>query len=145
MVVSATSNLSFLVTGGGVDALSVCVCRECFAVCVLAWSFTASVEHFPEHPTSYLLDVIKDTLSRTKDFYLLVQRTGWFYPLHLDSVNQTYINMMYQQIRPDFLDGNMLVVANKTLSKSLKVSFLLCMFCLEPYIPANNCAVVVVY
>ena len=86
--------------------------------------FAASVEHFPEHPTSYLFDVIKDTLSRTKDFYLLVQRTGWFYPLHLDSANQTYVNMMYQQIRPDFLDGNMLVFANKTLSKSLRVSLL---------------------
>jgi len=81
-----------------------------------------TVEHFPEHPTAYLLDVIKDTLTRTSDFYLLVQRTGWFFPLHLETGNQTYINMMYQQIRPDFLDGNMLVVTNKTLSKSLKVS-----------------------
>ena len=79
------------------------------------------MEHFPEHPTAYVFDLIKDTLSRTKDFYLLVQRTGWFYPLHLDSGNQTYVNMMYQQIRPNFLDGNMLVVANKTLSKALKV------------------------
>jgi len=126
-------SLGFLVSGRCVNALSLPICRECFAVYILLWSFTASVEHFPEHPTSYLLDVIKDTLSRTKDFYLLVQRTGWFYPLHLDSVNQTYINMMYQQIRPDFLDGNMLVIANKTLSKSLKVSFLLCTFCVEPY------------
>jgi len=89
-------------------------------------SFSVSVEHFPEHPTAYLFDVIKDTLSRTKDFYLLVQRTGWFYPLHLDSGNQTFINMMYQQIRPDYLDGNMLVIANKTISKDLKVCFISC-------------------
>jgi len=101
-------------------------CHQIFYVCwcILTWWFAAaSVEHFPEHPTSYLLDVIKDTLTRTKDFYLLVQRTSWFYPLHLDSGNQTYINMMYQQIRPDFLDGNMLVVPNKSLTKSLRVSF----------------------
>lgn len=83
------------------------------------------MEHFPEHPTAYLFDLVKDTLSHTKDFYLLVQRTGWFYPLHLDSGNQTYINMMYQQIRPNFVDGHMLVIPNKTLSKSLKVGFLL--------------------
>ena len=88
---------------------------------------SASVEHFPEHPTAYLFDVIKDTLSHTKDFYLLVQRTGWFYPLHFDSGNQTYINMMYQQIRPDFLDGSMLVIANKTLSKPMKVGFVCCL------------------
>lgn len=94
------------------------------------WLFSGSKEHFPEHPTAYLLDVIKDTLSRTKDFYLLVQRAGWFYPLHLDSGNQTYVNMMYQQLRPDFLDGNMLVLPNKTLSKPLKVGFLRCIFCL---------------
>ena len=92
-----------------------------FDVCV---RFSASVEHFPEHPTAYLFDVIKDTLTRTKDFYLLVQRTGWFHSLHLDSGNQTYVNMMYQQIRPDFLDGNMLVMANKTLSKTLKVGYI---------------------
>jgi len=83
--------------------------------------FSASVEHFPEHPTAYLFDLIKDTLSHTNDFYLLVQRTGWFYPLHLDSGNQTYINMMYQQIRPNFVDGDMLVIPNKTLSKALTV------------------------
>ena len=101
------------------------------------WSFPASVEHFPEHPTAYLFDVIKDTLTRTKDFYLLVQRTGWFYPMRLDSGNQTYINMMYQQIRPDFLDGSMLVIANKTLAKSLKVV-------LETVF-LENCTVVIVY
>jgi len=95
------------------------------------------VEHFPEHPTAYLFDVIKDTLTRTKDFYLLVQRTGWFYPMRLDSGNQTYINMMYQQIRPDFLDGSMIVIANKTLAKSLKVV-------LETVF-LKNCAVVIVY
>lgn len=57
--------------------------------------------------------------------------------MRLDSGNQTYINMMYQQIRPDFLDGSMLVIANKTLAKSLKVV-------LETVF-LENCTVVIVY
>ena len=97
------------------------ILQDAYSLIDVHGAVSASVEHFPEHPTAYLFDVIKDTLSRTKDFYLLVQRTGWYFPLHLDSGNQTYINMMYQQIRPDLLDGTMLVVPNKTLSKALKV------------------------
>lgn len=57
---------------------------------------------------------------------MLVQRTTWLYGLHLDTGNQTYINVMYQQIRPNFIDGYLLQIPQNTLHKQARVIHIHC-------------------
>lgn len=78
-------------------------------------------DYCPTQSVAYILDVITQFLNVTSEYYLLVQRTTWLYPLHLETGNQTYINVMYQQIRPDYIDGYLLQTPRKTLPKKTQV------------------------
>jgi len=72
--------------------------------------------------SAYMFDVITEMRALTNDFYLLVQRTTWLYPLHLDVGNQTYINVMYEQLRLVYIDGYLLQMPQKDLPKQSQVS-----------------------
>jgi hypothetical protein len=78
-------------------------------------------DYYPTQSVAYILDVITEFLNVTAEYYLLVQRSTWLYPLRLETGNQIYINVMYQQIRPDYIDGYLLQTPARTLQKQTQV------------------------
>ncbi|ELU02236.1 hypothetical protein CAPTEDRAFT_227847 [Capitella teleta] len=62
----------------------------------------------------YLFDITTELENHKKPFYLLFQRTSWVFPLHL-SGNNLYIDVMYHQSLPDYLDGFLLVLKSNSL------------------------------
>jgi len=68
--------------------------------------------------------MITELENNSKRFYILLQRTSWLFPLHLDSRNPLYIDAMYNQCLPEYLDGNMISVPNKSLPQPLKVWYI---------------------
>jgi len=55
----------------------------------------------------YILDVTTELLKNGQIFYLIFCRSVWFFPLRLDS--QLYIEVVFNQVAPDYLEGLLLV------------------------------------
>lgn len=53
-------------------------------------------------------------------FYLIFCRSVWHFPLRLDS--QLYVEVVFNQIVPDYLEGLLLVMPGETLDQDIIVS-----------------------
>ena len=60
----------------------------------------------------YVLDVTTELEAQGKDFFLLLKRTVWIHPLRRD--NGLYIDVMFFQLVPDYLEGLLVRMANPT-------------------------------
>lgn len=61
----------------------------------------------PLNKDEYILDVTTELLKNSQIFYLIFCRSVWFYPLRLES--QLYIEVVFNQVAPDYLEGLLLV------------------------------------
>lgn len=57
---------------------------------------------------------------RSQVFYLIFCRSVWYFPLRLDS--QLYVQVLFNQIAPDYLEGLLLVLPFGQLPQELLVS-----------------------
>lgn len=57
----------------------------------------------PLNRREYVYDVTTELKKLDFDFYLIFKRVFWFYPLKFE--NDAFIDMMYNQILPDFSEG----------------------------------------
>ncbi|GAU92977.1 hypothetical protein RvY_04984-2 [Ramazzottius varieornatus] len=58
----------------------------------------------------YILDITTDLLVQGSSYMLLFRRSVWYFPLRTENhLNETYIEMMFHQAVPDYLDGLLLV------------------------------------
>ncbi|KAG9509056.1 Unconventional myosin-XV, partial [Fragariocoptes setiger] len=62
----------------------------------------------PLNRDEYILDITTELLKNGQMFYLIFCRSVWYYPLHLDS--HLYIEVVFNQIAPDYLEGLLLVM-----------------------------------
>ncbi|CAH1793641.1 unnamed protein product [Owenia fusiformis] len=58
----------------------------------------------------YIFDITTELMIQRKEFYLLFQRTSWFFPLRLEGSSDLYIDIIYNQCIPDYLDGLLLLI-----------------------------------
>ena len=56
----------------------------------------------------YVLDVCTELDEKNRQFFLLLKRTAWIHPLRLD--NSLYIDVMFFQVVPDYLEGLLIVM-----------------------------------
>ncbi|KAL0278610.1 UNVERIFIED_CONTAM: hypothetical protein PYX00_000382 [Menopon gallinae] len=63
----------------------------------------------------YILDVTTELQKNHQVFYLIFCRSVWSYPLRLDS--QLYVEVVFNQIAPDYLEGLLLVMPGETLEQ----------------------------
>ncbi|XP_022668747.1 unconventional myosin-XV-like isoform X2 [Varroa destructor] len=61
----------------------------------------------------YILDVTTELLKNDHVFYLIFCRSVWYYNLRLD--NQLYIEVIFNQVAPDYLEGLLLVTEGDEL------------------------------
>lgn len=54
-------------------------------------------------------------------FYLIFCRSVWHFPLRLDS--QLYVEVVFNQIAPDYLEGLLLIMPGEQLDQDVIVSF----------------------
>uniref|UniRef100_A0A0K8SUT5 Unconventional myosin-XV n=1 Tax=Lygus hesperus TaxID=30085 RepID=A0A0K8SUT5_LYGHE len=59
----------------------------------------------------YILDVTTELYKNQQVFYLIFCRSVWHFPLHLE--NQLYVQVLFNQIAPDYLEGLLLVTPNE--------------------------------
>lgn len=57
---------------------------------------------------------------RFQVFYLIFCRSVWYFPLRLDC--HLYVQVLFNQIAPDYLEGLLLVLPNEQLPEELVVS-----------------------
>ncbi|XP_011310328.1 unconventional myosin-XV [Fopius arisanus] len=65
----------------------------------------------------YVLDVTTGLHENHQVFYLLFCRSVWYYPLRLDAA--LYIEVVFNQIVPDYLEGLLLVIPGEHLSQEI--------------------------
>jgi len=61
----------------------------------------------------YILDVTTELYKNQQVFYLIFCRSVWFFPLKLDS--EPYVEVVFNQVAPDYLEGLLLVMPQGTL------------------------------
>lgn len=54
-------------------------------------------------------------------FYLIFCRSVWYFPLRLDC--HLYVQVLFNQIAPDYLEGLLLILPNELLPEDLEVSW----------------------
>lgn len=69
----------------------------------------------PLNRDEYILDVTTELLKNGQVFYLIFCRSVWYFPLRLDS--QLYIEVVFNQVAPDYLEGLLLVTPGDKLSE----------------------------
>ncbi|VDK50808.1 unnamed protein product [Anisakis simplex] len=62
----------------------------------------------------YILDVCTELEHQKKDYFLLLKRTVWIHPLRLD--NSLYIDVMFFQVLPDYIEGFLIAPNTNALS-----------------------------
>ncbi|CAG0891500.1 unnamed protein product [Darwinula stevensoni] len=87
----------------------------------------------------YILDVTTELHKNQQVFYLIFCRSVWHFPLRPD--NQLYIELVFNQIAPDYLEGLLLVMPGETLQQDFvydisKVAALLHRAADMDYLPA---------
>ncbi|XP_060860512.1 unconventional myosin-XV isoform X5 [Metopolophium dirhodum] len=65
----------------------------------------------------YILDVTTELHKNQQVFYLIFCRSVWYFPLRLDS--QLYVQVLFNQIAPDYLEGLLLVLPFGQLPQDL--------------------------
>ncbi|XP_077262617.1 unconventional myosin 10A [Temnothorax americanus] len=65
----------------------------------------------------YVLDVTTELQKNHQVFYLLFCRSVWYYPLRLDAA--LYIEVVFNQIIPDYLEGLLLVLPGEHLPQEI--------------------------
>ncbi len=73
----------------------------------------------PLNRCEYLFDVITELSKLENEFYLIFKRVLWYFPLRFEIDN--YIDMMYNQILPDYAEGLVVVNNENKLSNHLNV------------------------
>lgn len=61
----------------------------------------------------YVMDVITEMRLQRKDCILMFERTSWYFPLRLESATFDYLDMMFSQCIPDYIDGYLLTLDHK--------------------------------
>ncbi|XP_026670463.1 unconventional myosin-XV [Ceratina calcarata] len=65
----------------------------------------------------YVLDVTTELHKNHQVFYLIFCRSVWYYPLRLDA--PLYIEVVFNQIAPDYLEGHLLVLPGEHLPQEV--------------------------
>jgi len=65
----------------------------------------------------YILDVTTELQKNEQIFYLIFCRSVWYFPLRLDS--PLYVEVVFNQIAPDYLEGLLLVMPGETLHEEV--------------------------
>ncbi|XP_069684999.1 unconventional myosin-XV isoform X8 [Periplaneta americana] len=65
----------------------------------------------------YILDVTTELHKNQQVFYLIFCRSVWHFPLRLDS--QLYVEVVFNQIAPDYLEGLLLVMPGEQLDQDV--------------------------
>ncbi|KAK6623915.1 hypothetical protein RUM44_010771 [Polyplax serrata] len=65
----------------------------------------------------YILDVTTELHKNHQVFYLIFCRSVWYFPLRLDS--HLYIEVVFNQIAPDYLEGLLLVMPGESLEQEI--------------------------
>lgn len=82
------------------------------------------------NPTEYLFDILNDCIqSKIINYHLIIKRILWFtIPFQFDINNQSeiFINFIYHQLLPEFLEGIMIILKNSCFSEEFieEISFL---------------------
>jgi len=79
----------------------------------------AENKYLPLNKEEYVFDITTELSNHNKKYYLLFQRTSWVFPIDL-SRNPRYIDVVYNQCIPDYLDGFLLSVVSNTLPEHMK-------------------------
>jgi len=69
----------------------------------------------PLNRDEYILDITTELIKNHQQYFLIFCRSIWHYPLRLDS--KLYIEVIFNQIAPDYLEGLLLVLPNKTRAR----------------------------
>jgi len=87
------------------------------------WSVYCIVEGdttMPLQREEYILDVTTELQKNAQVYYLIFCRSVWFFPLRLDAPNNdTYVDLIFNQIAPDYLEGLLLTMPGQTLDQSI--------------------------
>lgn len=70
----------------------------------------------PLNREEYILDITTELLKGGHIFYLIFCRSVWYYPLRLDC--QLYIEVIFNQVAPDYLEGLLLVRPGGSLTEN---------------------------
>ncbi len=70
----------------------------------------------------FICDIISELTKLNYDFYLIFKRNMWFFPLRFENTNNnnndSYLDMMFNQIVADFNDGLIVQSESTTISSS---------------------------
>ena len=86
--------------------------REEFSLYCIVEGETFTVPLAKEH---YILDVTTELQRDGAIYYLIFCRSVWYYPLRLE--NQLYIEVVFNQIAPDYLEGLLLVMPGEQIEQ----------------------------
>lgn len=70
----------------------------------------------PLNRDEYILDITTELIKNHQQYFLIFCRSIWHYPLRLDS--KLYIEVIFNQIAPDYLEGLLLVLPNLKLGSN---------------------------
>merc|ERR1719438_352868 len=71
----------------------------------------------PLYKEQYILDVTTDLQRQGAIYYLIFCRSVWHHPLRLD--NKLYIEVVFNQIAPDYLEGLLLVMPSEQIDQDV--------------------------
>lgn len=91
---------------------------------LLLWGGVIEKAARPLNRCEYIFDVITELTKLNNEFYLIFKRILWYFPLKYDS--DPYIDMMFNQILPDYVEGLIVVTSANKLSGHLNVEFFFC-------------------
>lgn len=60
----------------------------------------------PLNRREYIFDVITELNKNNTEYHLIFKRILWYFPLKFES--ESYVDMIYNQIMPDYLEGLLL-------------------------------------
>lgn len=61
----------------------------------------------------YVMDVVTEMRLQKKDCVLMFERTSWYFPLRLETVSHDYLDMVFNQCIPDYIDGYLLALDHR--------------------------------
>ena len=70
----------------------------------------------PINREEYILDVTTELIKNGQIFYLIFCRSVWYHPLRLDC--KLYIEVIFNQVVPDYLEGLLLVLSSNKTAKA---------------------------
>ena len=76
----------------------------------------------PLNRSEYISDITTELNKLNLDFYLIFKRVLWFYPLKFE--RDAYIDMMYNQILPDFREGFIVETESNLDESEFNVNFI---------------------